>query len=313
MDRAEWLTARRKCIGGSDIAAIVGCSKYTSPHQVWLQKMDAPGAEVEENEFMRMGTFLEPRIAELYEERTGATLTKGEFITGDPTWIGGTPDYLDHGSDTVVEIKNVGQYMADEWGPDGTDEAPQGFVVQVMWYMGLLLRGGYQQAALAPLIGGNDFRIYPVAFDAEVYGWLLEQAARFWTDYVVAEREPPLTGMDVDTDFLKKRYRHSTEATVTASLEIEEACAHLRLARASAKEADVRQTELENQIKQFMGDASVLESGLGRFTWRQNKDSRKTAWQDVAMKAGAGPELIEAHTTVAPGARVFRTPFSKGE
>jgi putative phage-type endonuclease len=34
----EWLQLRRGSIGGSEVAAILGQSKYKTPYQVWLEK-----------------------------------------------------------------------------------------------------------------------------------------------------------------------------------------------------------------------------------------------------------------------------------
>ena len=38
MSREEWLMQRRKTIGGSDAAGIVGLSKWASPFSVWAEK-----------------------------------------------------------------------------------------------------------------------------------------------------------------------------------------------------------------------------------------------------------------------------------
>lgn len=38
MSREAWLEKRRKTIGGSDAAAIVGLSRYASPYTVWADK-----------------------------------------------------------------------------------------------------------------------------------------------------------------------------------------------------------------------------------------------------------------------------------
>lgn len=38
MSREEWLVRRRKTIGGSDAAGIVGLSKWASPFSVWADK-----------------------------------------------------------------------------------------------------------------------------------------------------------------------------------------------------------------------------------------------------------------------------------
>lgn len=35
MDREKWLEERRKGIGGSDAAALVGMNSYSTPYTVW--------------------------------------------------------------------------------------------------------------------------------------------------------------------------------------------------------------------------------------------------------------------------------------
>lgn len=40
MSHEDWLQWRKRGIGGSDVAAIAGLSKYKSPVGVWLDKTD---------------------------------------------------------------------------------------------------------------------------------------------------------------------------------------------------------------------------------------------------------------------------------
>lgn len=40
MARIDWLLDRRKGIGGSDVAAIMGLNKWKSAYQIWLEKQD---------------------------------------------------------------------------------------------------------------------------------------------------------------------------------------------------------------------------------------------------------------------------------
>lgn len=41
MSREEWLEERRKSIGGSDAAAVIGMSRFASPYTVWMDKTGA--------------------------------------------------------------------------------------------------------------------------------------------------------------------------------------------------------------------------------------------------------------------------------
>ena len=70
MNREEWLMRRRKTIGGSDAAGIVGLSKWASPFSVWADKTGR-AAEKEDTEAMRQGRDLEDYVARRWMEETG--------------------------------------------------------------------------------------------------------------------------------------------------------------------------------------------------------------------------------------------------
>ena len=70
MSREEWLERRRKTIGGSDAAGIVGLSKWASPFSVWADKTGR-AAEKADTETMRQGRDLEDYVARRWMEETG--------------------------------------------------------------------------------------------------------------------------------------------------------------------------------------------------------------------------------------------------
>ena len=62
-----WLQFRRRGIGGSDIAAICGISKWRTPTHVYLEKLGEAPEQVK-NEAAEWGTRLEPLIAEKFSQ-----------------------------------------------------------------------------------------------------------------------------------------------------------------------------------------------------------------------------------------------------
>src|SRR5262245_52949583 len=64
IDRAAWLEARRKGIGASEIAAVLGISPWESPFSLYWRKVN--GWDYEPSSEMEWGTRLEPVIAEKY-------------------------------------------------------------------------------------------------------------------------------------------------------------------------------------------------------------------------------------------------------
>lgn len=70
MSREEWLEERRKSIGGSDAAAVIGMSRFASPYTVWMDKTGRL-PEKEDTEAMRIGRDLEEYVAKRFEEASG--------------------------------------------------------------------------------------------------------------------------------------------------------------------------------------------------------------------------------------------------
>ena len=72
MTRMEWLKQRRNGIGGSDAAAIMLDNyKYQTPYGLWLDKTGAVPISETSSLQCRVGTYLEPFVAELFTEATG--------------------------------------------------------------------------------------------------------------------------------------------------------------------------------------------------------------------------------------------------
>ena len=70
MSHEEWLEERRKSIGGSDAAAVIGMSRFASPYTVWMDKTGRL-PEKEDTEAMRIGRDLEEYVAKRFEEASG--------------------------------------------------------------------------------------------------------------------------------------------------------------------------------------------------------------------------------------------------
>ena len=64
MTRTEWLAERRKSIGGSDAATILGMNPYRSRYNLWLEKTGGlfPD-EICDRESVRLGNDLEEYVA----------------------------------------------------------------------------------------------------------------------------------------------------------------------------------------------------------------------------------------------------------
>lgn len=119
-DRAAWLNERKKGIGGSDVAAILGLSKWSTPFQVYADKR-GEAEERAQSMGMLIGTVLEPWILEEYErqtesqvERVGKILYDKEYPFLLATVDGMLPD-------RIVECKTARDNK--DWGDAGFNGA----------------------------------------------------------------------------------------------------------------------------------------------------------------------------------------------
>lgn len=64
---ADWLTHRHNGIGGSDVAAIMGCSPYKTILQLYEEKILSSPPEFKNNHVMEKGTRTEPLARSLFE------------------------------------------------------------------------------------------------------------------------------------------------------------------------------------------------------------------------------------------------------
>ena len=157
---------RSEILGGSEMAAILGRSKWSNKIEVIRRKLF--DQQIEVNRPMYWGTKLESAIADAYEEKfciKGETKLFDPVPTGKPQvrhpdhpWLAGSPDRLiiESGSGKVLgglEIKNIGFFSKKAW----KDGVPEYYDIQAQTYM---MCFGVSSWEFYVLCGGqNDFHI----------------------------------------------------------------------------------------------------------------------------------------------------------
>lgn len=282
--RALWLDDRRKGIGGTDAAAILGLSRYSSPFQVWLTKknLDAPRVETEP---MWWGTAVEPLIAARFASRTGLEVWKPTHDDGRPRLLAhpehpcllASPDYLVRGRPEGLECKTSRQDA--EWGEPGTDEVPPGYIIQCQHYMSIT---GYRRWYLAALIGGNDLRTYVIEADDELAATMTERLVDWWARYIEGGERPPIDGTDETRDWLQQRYPLNRRPLAPAPPESLLPAERLHHVRQTLTEAEELRRANENALKELIGDADGIEAADWRATWKAPKPTRVVNHELVA-------------------------------
>jgi putative phage-type endonuclease len=309
----EWHNIRKKGIGGSDAAAVLGISPFRSPVDVWLDKT-GNAEPIPETESMRMGTELEDFVARRYAEQTGRIVRRFNQTLIDSPMIGNIDRLVvpeggkiasyksEIRTDTLLECKTT---SAMSW-----EEVPDYYQVQVLHYMGLA--PSIQRADVACLfLNVKKFSIFRVERDDEIINFIREKLTAWWNEYVVCNKCPaPESEADC-----RKIWARSKGVPIEANGDIVDAVDRLKKIKEQMKALESEETAERNKIAVFMGEADTLldPSGEKLLTYKSNKDSSKTDWEAVSLASGADAKIIEHYTTTKPGARVFRLTAKKEE
>jgi putative phage-type endonuclease len=285
----NFLTQRKKGIGGSDIAAIIGVSQFKTALDVYLSKTtDQPE---QQGEHLYWGHALENPIIDRFIQDTGANVIRQPEMRRHPDyeWAIANADALITNGDTIeaiLEIKTSSAFKSREWGADDTDEVPIEYIAQVQWYMWIY---DVNEAYLAALIGGNQYRQYHITRDDELIAMLAEKAQAFWQNHVIPRIPPnPQDGADA-----QKLYPSDNGDTAEADSDTLTAYAELRELKAQEKELKAQIAAKEDLLKIKIGSYSAMQTnGNTLFTWKAQSSSR---FDSKAFQA-AHPDLYRQYT-----------------
>ena len=73
LTREEWLAWRRKGIGGSDAASVIGVSPYATARDLYYDKLNIVSATDEQSNWVQLeiGHLLEDLVAKIFSRKTG--------------------------------------------------------------------------------------------------------------------------------------------------------------------------------------------------------------------------------------------------
>lgn len=259
-----WRAERRKGVGGSDVAAIMGMSPYKSPYEVWAEKTGVvEPADLSGVERVMWGNVLEPVVGdhyrELHPEREVRRVNAMCRSIARP-WAQASLDYEVRDPDLgwgVLEIKTVGYRSAPMWD----DGVPIFYLTQVVHYLSVT---GRPFADVAALIGGQEYREIRIMRDPADVEAVDAAVDAFWRDAVVGGVEPsPVAG---DSPALLRAHPEGDAYLVMDQSE----CPEFDRWAAAKRAADIARERLDAAaaaLKARIGDAEGIDLGTGRVTW----------------------------------------------
>lgn len=198
---SDWHDYRAKGVGGSEVAAVLGQSRFANPQSVWKEKVAAKSGSAQtsfENADMKRGKELEPKARAQYESLMGWTSPPLCVIHDLYDFVRCSLDGLrEPADDLVLEIKaprenGHAKALRVKADPSSFRQLIPHYFCQVQYQ--LLITN----APLAHFVsycesgnfGPDSFCLVEVPADAAYQQEILDRVRWFW-DYVEREEPPP--------------------------------------------------------------------------------------------------------------------------
>lgn len=247
-DRAAWLDARRRGIGSSDAAAVLGVDPHRTPLMVYCEKRGL--AEPFEGNFhTRRGLAVEPVILDEAERLLGSPIADRQVFcaSADRPWQLATLDGLT-ADGRVVEAKSVGRRQWAMWGEEGTDDVPMHYLAQVQHQLAVT---GRDEAVIAADLGG-EVVLYRVRRDERLIGRMVEIEAAFWAGVLDGIAPPVTDAADVE---VLARLHPVTDAAIDLPPDVAAIVDRYAEFGRVAREAEAQRALAKAELLAALGDA----------------------------------------------------------
>lgn len=307
------LEARALACGASEIAALAGLSKWTSPIEIWKRKIEGESG-ASPSLAAELGDLLEDPIAKLAAKETGLTYLKVDTLAPEShPYAVATPDRAGFasreglgdlrrklrtagelsGAVELLQVKHTTMRLRHEWGDFGTDGVPDYYYPQGVWECGCSL---VARVRFAVLFDKHQFGTFPIDQDPGLFAGLYEIAERFFVDYVIPRKPPPADASDAYADWLARQFPVSSKDLITPSEAFEQKIIEWARLKAGEKRCKLLAKQLANELKAELGsNYGFAAPRFGKVLWIRNKQKQSTKW------AKAFDELLQLFNTLANG------------
>lgn len=270
--REQWEEDRRKrkTIGGSDAAAVLGLSKYASQYSLWAQKTGLVVPEdISDKEAVRLGVDLEDYVARRWMEATGKKLKRDNHIilNSDYPFAHANVDRLVVGEpDAGFEAKTTSSFEILQKCRDG--KFPDAWYCQVVHYM---MVTGAKRWYLGVLVFGHGFFHFTIQRSEDEIEALVCAEAAFFKN-VENNIPPEVDGSDASLEALKTIYAESRQEQVDLFPIETYICIYNNLSN-QIKELERKKNESVAKIQKFMGTAETGIYSHGNVRWKTQERS----------------------------------------
>jgi hypothetical protein len=282
--RVDWLIKRRELIGSSDVAKILGASKYGDGYSVWAEKTGRVPLDDGATDHTKRGQIFEGPIAQLwatrYYEHPIELRRMGLIRSSIWDKAGCSVDFLSvcESGKCLVEIKSA----VDTTEYEG-DEVPLDVQLQTQWQ----LFGTGRDHVHVVVLGSRFIPAHRVMLrDQAVINWMVEELQPWWVDYVETDIPP--------------------EPTARASKTIQRMFGNPNVGEKYIVDGDLaplvrrmkmRRADMAAMFAEHDNDEAVLRAAVGNATEIMWPDETPVAtWRPIATIDGANEQWRKAHS-----------------
>ena len=318
----DWLDYRRRGIGGSDAAAILGISPFATARDLYYDKLKI--VPFESNWVAKkMGHLLEDLVAEIFHVKTGYRIyqIKKMFYHPVHTFMLADIDYfaeLPGGRTAILEIKTTNYNAKDHWwSEDGQEIVPLNYEAQGRHYMAVM---NIDEVFYCCLYGNNEDEVIirHIDRDRDYEAELIALERDFWENHILTGMPPPYTE---DGDLiLNSVRRHFGPADPSAPELILEGNMALLIPRylelQTQRNAEKRNYEhIEAEMRRLQGRI-VAEMGRSCTAVCQGREAAYSISYKPVRKSGISkdnlqrlqaqhPDIYEQYVTVSESRRFY--------
>jgi len=321
LTRDQWLARRRKYIGGSDAAAALGMSPYTTRLELcrdkWVERADVPSA------VMERGTLLEDVVAELYRRQSGHDTEPGAWcVSSEYPWMAASPDLLDKTGDCIVQIKTSSSWARHQWGSAESPHVPDHYAIQCQHEMAVtgctanvlvvlfsdesafrgmaaMRKGGFRPTAIADHVqelqadAMAEMLTIRIDRDDDMISDIVKGEREFWETFVVPHVCPPDAS-------IPQQHSDVLDATDEQTETLRRLADAKRIENAAQEQYACERAKVETYIGDHSG---IVAPGVAKVSWKAKPAEKSVDWRAVATTlaqwAGKAPPQIETWESLA--------------
>lgn len=298
-----WLEERRKGIGGSDVAVVMGLNKYKSELKLYREKVEGLSEDLSDNIYIKKGKDLEDLIrikyCAPYFKKMGYYLLHPEVILVNndypifranlDAFAVATGKLHDPAENIVVEIKWVSEYGEINWDGDEYCGVPVNYYAQVQEYMFVT---GARKAIICALFDSDwTPRFYEVPYNPDFVANMVKEAKRFM-EYNVGMGIPPKINSELDKDTITELLTKTKDTEVVTNEDMDEKIIQYKELKTNIKTLEKGANDILSDLTQMYLDGNRPKSPL--LSMKITKVSSKKF--DTAAFSEAHPDLYKQFT-----------------